>query len=131
MDIYNLALDEAIILQSSNVTRDGYDESEFEDEELHEIALTNKKIIYIVSDVNDEDEDTIEVPLSAIKVINGKVQAKEILHELYGRCLQIQFNHGVEYWRFGRKSKSLIPQWADALSAAVTDMLVTAAEGIH
>ena len=128
MDIYNLALDEAIILQSSNVTRDGYDESEFEDEELHEIALTNKKIIYIVSDVDDEDEDAIEVPLSAIKVINGKVQAKEILHELYGRCLQVQFNHGVEYWRFGRKSKALIPQWADALSAAVTDMLVTAAE---
>lgn len=125
MDIYNLALDEAIILQSSNVTRDGYDECEFEDEELHEIVLTNKKIIYIASDIDTENDNIIEVPLSAIKVINGNVQVKEFLHELYGRCLQVQFKHGVEYWRFDRKSKVLIPQWTDALITATEDFLAT------
>ena len=55
MDIYELDRDEAIILQAGNVTRDGYDESEFEDEELHQLVLTNKHLIYIVSDLDGED----------------------------------------------------------------------------
>lgn len=116
----NLAYDEAIIFQSGNVTRDGYDESEFEDELLREIILTNKNLIYVVSDLEDEEnEDVIKVPLTAIKVIGGNVQAKEITHDYYGRCLQVQFQHGVEYWRFGRKAKTLIPQWLEALNAAI------------
>ena len=119
MDIYELDRDEAIILQAANVSRDGYDESEFEDEELHELVLTNKNLIYIVSDIDSEDEDAIKVPLDAIKVIGGKVQAKEMIHELYGRCLQVQFKHGIEYWHFGRKGKTAIPQWIDALTGAI------------
>lgn len=122
MDIYELDRDEAIILQSGNVTRDGYDESEFEDEELHELVLTNKHLIYIVSDIDGEDEDVIKVPLSAVKVIGGKVQVKEMNHELYGRCLQVQFKHGIEYWKFGRKGKQMIPQWTDALSNAILEV---------
>lgn len=127
MDIYELDRDEAIILQSGNVTRDGYDESEFEDEELHELVLTNKHLIYIVSDIDGEDEDVIKVPLSAVKVIGGKVQVKEMNHELYGRCLQVQFKHGVEYWRFGRKGKQMIPQWTDALSNAILEVPMSSA----
>ena len=97
MDIYNLALDEAIILQTSNVTRDGYDESEFEDEELHEIVLTNKKVIYIVSDIDSESEDSIEVPLNAIKVISGKVRGI-VLH----RCNWFkQNNYRIGGYRYG------------------------------
>lgn len=119
MDIYELDRDEAIILQAANVSRDGYDESEFEDEELHELVLTNKNLIYIVSDIDSEDEDAIKVPLDAINVIGGKAQAKEMIHELYGRCLQVQFKHGIEYWRFGRKGKTAIPQWIDALTGAI------------
>lgn len=119
MDIYKLDHDEAIILQCGTVMRDGYDESQYEDEELNELVLTNKNLIYILLDVDTEKETAVKVPLNSIKVIGGKVQAKEMNHEVYGRCLQVQFQHGIEYWRFGRKSKVLIPQWVDALNAAI------------
>lgn len=121
MDIYKLDHDEAIILQAGTVMRDGYDESQYEDEELNELVLTNKNLIYIILDVDTEKETAVKVPLNSIKAIGGKVQAKEMNHEVYGRCLQVQFKHGIEYWRFGRKSKVLIPQWVDALNAAFSD----------
>ena len=47
MDFYELESDEAIILQSSNVTRDGYDESEYRREEEEE-----KRHLF-----DDEDDD--------------------------------------------------------------------------
>lgn len=122
MDFYDLDLDEAIIIQSSNVSRNGYDESEFEDEYLQEILLTNKKIVYVVAEddgTDGEDCDVITVPLSAVKVINGQVQVKQFQHDLYGLCMQIQFAHGVEYWQFGVKAKQQIPRWVIEISKAV------------
>lgn len=112
MDFYDLDLDEAITIQSSNVSRNGYDESEFEDEYLQEILLTNKNVVYVVADEDGsegEDCDIITVPLSAVKVINGQVQVKQVQHDTYGLCLQVQFVHGVEYWRFGIKAKQQMP----------------------
>lgn len=125
MDYYELDLDEAIIIQSSNVTRDGYDESEFEDEYLREIILTNKRIMYVVApddEADGEDCDIIAVPLNAVKVINGQAQVKQVEHDLYNLCLQIQFVHGVEYWRFGVKAKQQIPVWVSKISDAVHDL---------
>ena len=122
MNYYDLELDEAIIIQSSNVSRDGYDESEFEDEYLQEILLTNKNIVYVTADedgAEGEDCNIITVPLSAVKVINGQAQVKEVQHDLYGLCLQVQFVHGVEYWRFGIKAKQQIPRWAVEINKAV------------
>lgn len=122
MDFYELDLDEAIIIQSSNVTRDGYDESEFEDEYLREIILTNKRIMYVIApdeETDAEDCDIITVPLNAIKVINGQAQVKQVQHDLYNLCLQVQFVHGVEYWRFGIKAKQQIPVWVNKISDAV------------
>lgn len=125
MDFYELDLDEAIIIQSSNVTRDGYDESEFEDEYLREIILTNKQIMYVVApdeEADGEDCDIITVPLNAVKVINGQAQVKQVQHDLYNLCLQIQFVHGVEYWRFGVKAKQQIPVWVTKISDAVSSL---------
>ncbi len=125
MDFYELDLDEAIIIQASNVSRDGYDESEFEDEYLQEILLTNKKIMYVVAQedgAEGEDCDIITVPLSAVKVIGGQVQVKQLVHDLYGLCLQIQFVHGVEYWRFGVKAKQQIPVWINKITDAVQSL---------
>lgn len=134
MDFYDLELDEAIIIQSSNVSRDGYDESEFEDEYLQEILLTNKNVVYVVADEDGsegEDCDIITVPLSAVKVINGQVQVKQVQHDTYGLCLQVQFVHGVEYWRFGVKAKQQIPRWVTEISDAVLAATKVAAESKH
>lgn len=125
MDFYELDLDEAIIIQSSNVSRDGYDESEFEDEYLREIILTNKQIMYVVApdeEADGEDCDIITVPLNAVKVINGQAQVKQVQHDLYNLCLQIQFVHGVEYWRFGVKAKQQIPVWVSKITDAVSSL---------
>lgn len=125
MDYYELDLDEAIIIQSSNVTRDGYDESEFEDEYLREIILTNKRIMYVIApddEADGEDCDIIDVPLNAVKMINGQAQVKQVQHDLYNLCLQVQFVHGVEYWRFGVKPKQQIPVWVNKISDAVRSL---------
>ena len=131
MDFYDLELDEAIIIQASNVSRYGYDESEFEDEYLQEILLTNKNIIYVIAEEDgdeSEDWDVISVPLNAVKIINGQVQVKQVQHDSYGLCLQVQFIHGVEYWRFGVKAKQQIPRWVTEISKAVRAVPPTVTE---
>ena len=73
MNYWDLELDEAIIVQVSNVFCEGYDECEFEEEYLQEILLANQNIVYVVAEkdgVECEDCDVITVHLSAVKVIN-------------------------------------------------------------
>lgn len=108
MTIYELDLDEYIVLQSTSAQRKGITEQQFKDQKLIELVLTNKRIIY-VSEVNVEvfsnpKLEVASVPLTAIKIIDGVVQVKQVMHDLYGLCLQIQFAHGVEYWNLERKN---------------------------
>ncbi len=112
MAAYELAYDEGIVLQSTSAYRRGPSEEDFEDEELMELVVTNKRIIY-VSEISKgifskTTTEVTQIPITDIKVINGVVQAKQIKHDIYGHCIQIQFVHGVEYWELEKKA---IPQW--------------------
>lgn len=116
MALYELDRDEGIVLQSTNVERYGAAYDDFENEELHELVLTNKHVIYVIlksTGFFKEEESVIKVPLSEIKVINGEVQARQVKHDDYGLCLQVQFIHGVEYWELDKKA---IPEWIAALN---------------
>ena len=48
MALYELEYDEGIVLQSTTAMLGGSTEEEFENEELMELIVTNKRIIYIV-----------------------------------------------------------------------------------
>lgn len=116
MALYELDRDEGIVLQSTNAERYGAAYDDFENEELHELVLTNKHVIYVIlksTGFFKEEESAIKVPLSEIKVINGEVQARQVKHDDYGLCLQVQFVHGVEYWELDKKA---IPEWIAALN---------------
>lgn len=116
---YDFDYDEEILLQSTGIFREGSIEGEFDDEELNEIILTNKNIIYVISaGRNDNDVMSVVTPLSEIKKVGGNVQVKHIKNDQYGDCLQIHFKDCTEYWRFRKKAKVQIPQWKDALIAA-------------
>ncbi len=112
MAAYELEYDEGIVLQSTSAYRRGPSEEDFEDEELMELVITNKRIIY-VSEISKgifskTTTEVAKIPITDIKVINGVVQIKQIKHDIYGHCIQIQFVHGVEYWELEKKA---IPQW--------------------
>lgn len=129
MEKYSLDFDEGIILQTSTVERYGISEDDFSNEELQELILTNKNIIYILdTSVGLFSKCKIEIrkiPLNTIKIINGSIMVKEINHDNYGRCLQIQFVHGVEYWTLEKKA---IPKWIEALSHLLLGMPTTESE---
>ncbi len=117
MAAYELEYDEGIVLQSTSAYRRGPSEEDFEDEELMELVVTNKRIIYVSEISKGIFSKTItevtEIPITDIKVINGVVQAKQMKHDMYGHCIQIQFVHGVEYWEIEKKA---IPQWVTEIN---------------
>ena len=75
MALYELEYDEGIILQSTTAMLGGASEEEFENEELMELVVTNKRIIYVVEIstgvFSKEKTEVRQVPISSIKVING------------------------------------------------------------
>ncbi len=116
MAFYELDYDEGIVLQSTSAQRNGPSEDDFEDEELIELVITNKRIIY-VSEVGTSFRNTktevTDAPISSIKIINGIPQVKQIKHDMWGKCIQIQFTHGIEYWTLNKREAS---QWVDEIN---------------
>lgn len=116
MAFYELDYDEGIVLQSTSAQRNGPTEDDFENEELTELVITNKRIIY-VSEVSagffKTKTEITQVPISSIKVINGVPQVKQIKHDMWGKCIQIQFTHGVEYWTIDKREA---PQWVEEIN---------------
>lgn len=117
MALFQLDHDEAIILRSDTAERYGATEEEFEDEELQEVFLTNKRLIYIVDTstgiFSKSKPSVIKRPLQTLKIINGVPQIKQIKHSFYGHCLQFQFAEGLEYLSFSKKACT---QWMAELT---------------
>ena len=88
-----LEIDEEIILQSTEVERYGSIEVS-----LDEMVLTNKNIICVYNKSTGlfSKPDTIveRIPLSNVRVVNGKVQAMMFDNDEYGMGLQIVFKNG-------------------------------------
>ena len=102
-----LEIDEDVILQSSEVERYGSKEVS-----LDEMVLTNKNIICVYSKSTglfSKPETVVErIPLSTIRVANGKVQAKIFDSDDYGLGLQIFLKNGQrEHFVFYDEKKEL------------------------
>ncbi len=117
---YELDIDEGILLQSTELERIGKEELS-----LDEMVLTNKNIICVYEKSNGlfKQSDMIveKLPLSTIKVVNGKVQASLYDDDEYGKGLRIWFKDGHrEHILFSSSPKKEIPFWVDAISEAIT-----------
>lgn len=117
MALYELEYDEGIVLQSTTAMLGGASEEEFENEELMELVVTNKRIIYVVEIstgvFSKAKTEVRQVPISSIKVINGVPQVKQVKHDMWGHSVQVQFVHGVEYWTLEKKK---ISEWVSEIS---------------
>lgn len=113
-----LEIDEEIILQSTEVERYGSIEVS-----LDEMVLTNKNIICVYNKSTGlfSKPDTIveRIPLSNVRVVNGKVQAMMFDNDEYGMGLQIVFKNGKrEHFVFYDEKREL-PRWEKKICSLV------------
>lgn len=120
-----LEMDEEIILQSTEVERYGSNEVS-----LDEMVLTNKNIICVYdksTGLFSKPETIVErIPLSNIRVVNGKVQAMMFDNDDYGMGLQIFFKNGQrEHFVFYDEKKEL-PRWEKKVCSLIGEVDVSA-----
>ena len=112
--------DEGIIQQANSVemykANDVY-------EEIYEMYLTNKNIIYYYEKSNGlfaKSEEIIEkIPLQNIRIVNDKLQISKVDNDEYGLGLQIILQNGERvHFVFDKKKELQI--WYDAILEAIT-----------
>ncbi|MBS5111327.1 MAG: zinc ribbon domain-containing protein [Coprobacillus cateniformis] len=112
MDEMDLDFDEGIVLKT-----EGIEWIHKKEDELDELILTTKNLIYVVERSNGffskSTTEVTKVPLSEIKIINGRPQVRKLDSDDYGLCLQILFNHGRECFCMTKKE---ITQWIDEIN---------------
>lgn len=110
-----LDYDEGIILQTMSVERFGSCE-----ESLEELILTNKSLICVwEKSTGFFKSETVseKIPLSSIKVVNGKTQVMINNSDDYGLGIQILYNDGKrDHFVFYTKPKKEMPKWVDAIN---------------
>lgn len=118
--MFNLELDidEGIVLQATEVERYGIKETS-----LNEMVLTNKNIICVYNKstgIFSKPETVVEkIPLSTIKVVNGKAQVMIHDNDEYGLGLQVLFISGHrEHFLFYDEKKEL-PKWERAITSVI------------
>lgn len=114
-----LDFDEGVLLQATEVERYGVRE-----DSLDEMVLTNKNLIcaydFKASFFSKAEQRVDKIPLSMIKVVNGKVQLMRINHDDYGDVMQILYVDGKrEFFSFFNNKKD-IPTWINAINTAIT-----------
>lgn len=115
-----LEMDEEIILQSTEVERYGLKEIS-----LDEMVLTNKNIIFVYdksTGLFSKPEKIVErIPLSNVRVVNGKVQAMMFDSDDYGMGLQVFFKNGQrEHFVFCDEKREL-PRWEKKICSLVSE----------
>jgi len=115
-----LDFDEEIILQSTEVERYGIKETS-----LDEMVLTNKHIICVYNKSTglfSKPEIVVEkIPLSTIKVVDGRVQVMSYDNDNYGLGLQVLFISGHrEHFLFYDEKKEL-SRWEKAVVKVITE----------
>ena len=117
-----LAFDEGIVLQTTEVERIRGNK----DITLDEIYLTNKNIICVYEKSNGlfkkADQITETLPISSIKLVNGKAQILKVDNDDYGLGLQILFNDGHRelFVFYDDKNDNLLDQWYTSLICIVS-----------
>lgn len=119
-----LETDEEIILQSTEVERYGSKEVS-----LDEMVLTNKNIICVYdksTGLFSKPETIVErIPLSNIRVVNGKVQAMIFDSDDYGTGLQVFFRNGQrEHFVFYDEKREL-PRWEKKICSLIGEVNVS------
>lgn len=115
-----LDFDEGIVLQTTEIGRCCPKEIS-----IDELYLTNKNIICIYQKSNGlfakADIITEKLPLSSIKVVNGKAQVMKVDNDDYGLVLQILFNDGRRelFIFYDDNNDKLLNQWHTALIGAI------------
>ena len=112
----NLDFDEGVILETEEVHRSGRENSC-----IKNMILTNKNIIYVTSQKTgglfSKSVDVVDkIPLSEVKVINGKVFVNQKKTDLFEYVLQIQFISGTEEYSYSERSKKITSQWVNELN---------------
>lgn len=120
MEDLKLDLDEGIILQTTDVERYQKNDNYIE---VYELYLTNKNLISVYEKSNGmfkKSEMIVEkIPLTDIKVVNGKVQIFKKDDNDYGLGLQILFTNGTrEHFVFCNNKKEL-QIWIDSIIEAI------------
>lgn len=113
-----LELDEGIVLQTTEVERYGIKETS-----INEMVLTNKNIICVYNKSTgmfSKPETVVEkIPLSTIKVVNGKAQVMIHDNDDYSLGLQVLFISGHrEHFLFYDEKKEL-PKWEKAIASVI------------
>lgn len=119
-----LDFDEEIILQSTEVERYGIKE-----QSLDEMVLTNKYIICVYgksTGLFSKPEMVVEkIPLSTIKVVNGRAQVMSYDNDDYGLGLQVLFVSGHrEHFLFYDEKKEL-PRWEKKICSLIGKDIVS------
>lgn len=118
--MFNLELDidEGIVLQATEVERYGIKETS-----LNEMVLTNKNIICVYdksTGMFSKPEIIVEkIPLSTIKVVNGKAQVMIHDNDDYGLGLQILFVSGHREHFILYDEKKELPKWEKAIASVI------------
>jgi len=116
-----LDLDEGILITAYQVGCIGNENRE----RIAEMHLTNKNIVYVTSHSEKTGgvfskpviiEEVQKVPLSSIKVINGKVMATREELDPFTFALQIQFVSGVEKYFFDDDEEIISAKWANEIN---------------
>ena len=116
-----LDFDEGIVLQTTEIGRCCPKEIS-----IDELYLTNKNIICIYKKSNGlfakADIITEKVPLTSIKVVNGKAQVMKVDDDDYEVVLQILFNDGHRelFIFYDDRNDQMLNQWHTAIVHAVT-----------
>lgn len=121
MEDLKLDLDEGIILQTTDVERYQKNDNYIE---VYELYLTNKNLISVYEKSNGmfkKTENVVEkIPLTDIKVVNGKVQIFKKDDNDYGLGMQILFTNGTrEHFVFCNNKKEL-QVWMDSIIETIT-----------
>jgi hypothetical protein len=120
----NLQPDEGIVLQTENA--DFYDS---EREGIDQLYLTNKRLIFIVQKSKGlfkYETEMRHIPLSSIKIIDGKVQIMNVKGRDTGRYLQILLDDGSILRITFDHGRKIIPQWVSEINKNILGDVVSA-----
>lgn len=122
----NLREDEGIILQTKS--------ADFENrtkESLDELILTNSNVICIVrksTGLFKRTTETIQFPLSSIKIVKGKPQVQQVNDDDSDPYLQILFKDGQRLTFIFEDYETQSSQWLNAINTAVSNIKTPFAE---
>lgn len=107
MEEYNLEVDEVIIFKEDNVSHCDTLIAPY----VHELVLTNKKVIFVEKGVLGNTKEVYLYPLTQIKVYNGVPQVRKGRTSRGIVCLDIYFLSCEEHFSFNLGRNKNIPVW--------------------